>query len=204
MEALDELAVALRARLVERARDGGAGGVLEDEVRELVEREAAALPEAERDALRERVMLLATGLGPLEPLLADPSVDEVMVNGPREVYVERGGRLQRAGVQFGSEAELMHAIERVLAPLGRRVDEASPLCDARLSDGSRVNVVIPPLSLTGPCLTVRRFRHEGFSLRQLVANGTLPAAVAELLAVCVAGRASVLVSGGAGPARRRR
>jgi pilus assembly protein CpaF len=198
VEALDELAAALRARLVERARDGAAGGVLEDEVRELVEREAAALPEAEREALRERVMLLATGLGPLEPLLADPSVDEVMVNGPGEVYVERSGRLQRAGVRFGSEAELVHAIERVLAPLGRRVDEASPLCDARLPDGSRVNVVIPPLSLTGPCLTVRRFRHEGFSLRQLVANGTLPAAVAELLAVCVAARASVLVSGGTG------
>ena len=92
----------------------------------------------------------------------------------------------------------MHAIERVLAPLGRRVDEASPLCDARLADGSRVNVVIPPLSLSGPCLTVRRFRPEGFSLRQLVANGTMPAALAELLAVCVAARASVLVSGGIG------
>ena len=198
MDALDELAVALRERLVARARDGAAGGVLEDEVRELVEREAAALPEAERAALRKRLMLLATGLGPLEPLLADPSVDEVMVNGPREVYVERAGRLERAGVQFASEAELMHAIERVLAPLGRRVDEASPLCDARLTDGSRVNVVIPPLSLTGPCLTVRRFRREGFSLRQLVGNGTLPAALAELLAVCVAARASVLVSGGTG------
>jgi pilus assembly protein CpaF len=101
-------------------------------------------------------------------------------------------------VSFGSEAELMHAIERILAPLGRRVDEASPLCDARLADGSRVNVVIPPLSLSGPCLTVRRFRREGFSLRELVAGGTLPAAVAELLALCVAARASVLVSGGTG------
>jgi pilus assembly protein CpaF len=195
---LDELAEALRVRLVERARDGAAGGALEDEVRELVEREAAALPEAERAQLCERVVLLATGLGPLEPLLADPSVDEVMVNGPRAVYVERAGKLERAGVQFTGEAELMHAIERVLAPLGRRVDEASPLCDARLPDGSRVHVVIPPLSLSGPCLTVRRFRREGFSLRQLVANRTLPAALAELLAVCVAARASILVSGGTG------
>jgi pilus assembly protein CpaF len=92
----------------------------------------------------------------------------------------------------------MHAIERVLAPLGRRVDEAAPLCDARLADGSRVNVVIPPLSLSGPCLTIRRFRREGFSLRDLVARGTMPAAVAELLAVCVAARASILVSGGTG------
>jgi pilus assembly protein CpaF len=199
MEALDELAGALRARLVERARSGEAGTAgLDEEVRALVDREAAPLPEAEREALRERVVLLATGLGPLEPLLADPAVDEVMVNGPGSVYVERGGRVERANVEFAGEAELMHAIERVLAPLGRRVDEAAPLCDARLADGSRVNVVIPPLSLSGPCLTIRRFRREGFSLRDLVARGTMPVAVAELLAVCVAARASVLVSGGTG------
>jgi pilus assembly protein CpaF len=199
MEALDELAGALRARLVERARAGVAGAAgLETQVRELVEREAASLPEAEREALCERIVRLATGLGPLEPLLADPAVNEVMVNGPGSVYVERGGRLERAGVEFAGEAELMHAIERVLAPLGRRVDEAAPLCDARLADGSRVNVVIPPLSLSGPCLTIRRFRREGFSLRDLVGRGTMPVAVAELLAVCVAARASILVSGGTG------
>jgi pilus assembly protein CpaF len=198
MEPLDELAVALRGRLIERARDGAAGGSLEEQVREVVEREAAPLPEADRAALRERVRLLATGLGPLEPLLSDPTVDEVMVNGPGAVYVERRGRVERTGVAFGSEAELLHAIERVLAPLGRRVDEASPLCDARLPDGSRVNVVIPPLALSGPCLTIRRFRREGFSLRQLVANCTLRAEAAEFLALCVAARASVLVSGGTG------
>jgi len=199
VEALDDLAVALRARLIERARSGESGTAgLDAEVRALVEREAGALPEVEREALCQRVLLLATGLGPLEPLLSDPAVDEVMVNGPEWVYVERRGRLEQSGVRFGSEAELMHAIERILAPLGRRVDEASPLCDARLADGSRVNVVIPPLSLSGPCLTVRRFRREGFSLRELVAGGTLPAEVAELLALCVAARASVLVSGGTG------
>ena len=199
MEALDELAGALRARLVERARAGKASeSGVELEICSLIEQEAGALPEDERDALRERVLLLATGLGPLEPLLSDPSVEEVMVNGPGEVYIERAGKLQQAGVSFAGEAELMHAIERVLAPLGRRVDEASPLCDARLPDGSRVNVVIPPLSLSGPCLTVRRFRQHGFSLRELVAGGTLPGEVAELLAMCVAARAAVLVSGGTG------
>jgi pilus assembly protein CpaF len=199
MEALDELAAALRERLIERARQGAAGqGSLDDDVREIVEREAAPLPEADRAALRERVLLLATGLGPLEPLLSDPTVDEVMVNGHRAVYVERRGRLERTAVTFGSEAELMHAVERILAPLGRRVDEASPLCDARMPDGSRVNVVIPPLSLTGACVTIRRFRREGFSLRELVANGTLPGELGELLAVCVAARASILVSGGTG------
>ena len=173
-------------------------GGLDEEVRALIEREAAPLPDAEREALRERVLRLATGLGPLEPLLADPSVDEVMVNGPQAVYVERRGRLERAGVSFACEAELMHAIERVLAPLGRRVDEAAPLCDARLADGSCVNVVIPPLSLSGPCLTIRRFRHAGFSLRELVEGGTLTPELGELLAMCVAARASVLVSGGTG------
>jgi pilus assembly protein CpaF len=200
MEAIDELASALRTRLIERARSGEAvgDGALDEEVRDLVEREAAPLPDAEREALRERVLLLATGLGPLEPLLSDPTVDEVMVNGPGAVYVERAGRLERAGVSFASEAELSHAIERVLAPLGRRVDEAAPLCDARLADGSRVNVVIPPLSLSGPCLTIRRFRREGFSLRELAARGSLPRELAQLLALCVAARASVLVSGGTG------
>jgi len=198
VEAIEELAAALRARLIERARSGEAGGDVAAEIRALVEREAAALSEAERTALCERVLLAATGLGPLEPLLADPAVDEVMVNGPGEVYVERQGKIRPAGVRFESDAELFHAIERILAPLGRRVDEASPLCDARLADGSRVNVVIPPLSLSGPCLTIRRFRRQGFSLDDLVRLGTLSAGEADLLAHCVAARASILVSGGTG------
>jgi len=195
---LDEFAEALRGQLIERARSGASGPDIREEVRALVEREAAALGEADRAALCERVLLLATGLGPLEPLLADPAVDEVMVNGAGSVWVERHGRLEPGGTTFDSDAALMHAIERILAPLGRRVDEAAPLCDARLPDGSRVNVVIPPLSLSGPCLTIRRFRRGGFSLRELVANGTLPAAAAELLALAVAARASILVSGGTG------
>jgi pilus assembly protein CpaF len=153
----------------------------------------------ERSELAARVVRLATGLGPLEPLLADQAVDEVMVNGPEEVWVERGGRLSRVPeVRFDGEASLMHSIERILAPLGRRVDEASPVCDARLADGSRVNVVIPPLALSGPCLTIRKFRRHGFSLSELVANGTLAAPLASFLAHCVQARASVLVSGGTG------
>ena len=199
MDHVDDLADALRRRMIEQAREGSSsGGALEADVRVLVEREAAALPEAEREALVARVIRLATGLGPLDPLLADPSVDEVMVNGPGEVWVERGGRVEATGIAFGDEAELMHAIERILAPLGRRVDEASPLCDARLADGSRVNVVIPPLALSGPCLTIRRFRPAGFSLDDLVANGTLPRGLADFLGECVSGRAAVLVSGGTG------
>jgi pilus assembly protein CpaF len=200
MDALEHLAEALRRQLIARAREGGSHeGGLAAEVRTLVEREAPVLPDAEREELTARVVRLATGLGPLEPLLADPAVDEVMVNGPHDVWVERAGRLERvASVRFETDGELMHSIERILAPLGRRVDEASPLCDARLSDGSRVNVVIPPLALGGPCLTIRRFRRQGFSLDDLVANGTLAAPLAEMLARCVRARASVLVSGGTG------
>jgi pilus assembly protein CpaF len=199
VDPFDELAGALRGRLIEQAREHGASsGTLEADARALVDREAAALPLADREALAARVVRLATGLGPLDPLLADPSVDEVMVNGPGEVWVERGGRIEPAPVAFADGAELMHAIERILAPLGRRVDEASPLCDARLADGSRVNVVIPPLALSGPCLTIRRFRPAGFSLDDLVANGTLPEPLAVFLGECVTARAAVLVSGGTG------
>jgi pilus assembly protein CpaF len=203
VHALDELAEALRARLIDSARaDSVRGGAiahgLEAEVRSLVDREAAVLDDDDRRELCERVLRLATGLGPLEPLLADPDVDEVMVNGPGSVWVERGGRLERADAEFQSEAELLHAIERILAPLGRRVDEASPLCDARLADGSRVNVVIPPLALSGPCLTIRRFRRQGFSLEDLVANGTISEELAGFLGRCVRARASILVSGGTG------
>ncbi|HEX4719945.1 MAG TPA: CpaF family protein [Thermoleophilaceae bacterium] len=199
MEALDELAHSLRRRLVERARDGSAGpGGVQAQAARLVENEATALDPATREVLTARIVRLATGLGPLEPLLADSSVDEVMVNGPTDVWVERRGRVERAAVQFASETELMHAIERVLAPLGRRVDEASPMCDARLPDGSRVNVVVPPLAIDGACMTIRRFRPHGFSLEDLVGNGTMPDAVAEFLVECVRARAAVLVSGGTG------
>src|SRR3954451_19550494 len=199
MEALEELAHSLRRRLVERAREGGADPAgVEAQAAQLVEREAAALDQETRDVLTARIVRLATGLGPLEPLLEDPSVDEVMVNGPHDVWVERRGRVERASAEFGSQAELMHAIERVLAPLGRRVDEASPMCDARLPDGSRVNVVVPPLAVDGACMTIRRFRAHGFSLEDLVANGTMPMALAEFLVECVRVRASILVSGGTG------
>jgi pilus assembly protein CpaF len=198
-DVLDELAQALRDRLVTRAREGSSEPHgLEVDVRELVEREAAALAGHERERLVERVMRLTAGLGPLDALLADPAVDEVMVNGPGAVWVERRGRIEPTDTAFSSEADLMHAVERILAPLGRRVDEAAPLCDARLPDGSRVNVVIPPLSLTGPCVTIRRFRRQGFSLGDLVSGGTLPQTLADFLVSCVAARASILVSGGTG------
>jgi pilus assembly protein CpaF len=138
------------------------------------------------------------GLGPLEALLDDPDVDEIMVCGLAPAWVERRGRLEPTAVAFASDEELRHTIERILAPLGRRVDEAQPLVDARLPDGSRVNVVIPPLALDGPALTIRRFRRRGFSPDDLVAHGTVPPPVLDLLARAVSTRCNVLVCGGTG------
>jgi pilus assembly protein CpaF len=194
---LDDLADTLRARLVAEAR-GAAGEEVGGRIRALVDREAGLLGEEERVELARLVAERSFGLGPLEPLLADPAVDEVMVNGPGTVWVERGGRLEATGVAFASAAELRHAIERILAPVGRRVDEAEPLVDARLPDGSRVNVIIPPLALDGPVLTIRRFRRRGLSADDLVAMGTMTGALREFLERCVRTRANVLVSGGTG------
>ncbi len=194
---LDALAAALRERLLaDAARDGPLD--LEGRIRALVEREAALLDAGAREALVARVAERSFGLGPLEPLLRDPSVDEVMVNGAGPVWVERAGRLEPTAVRFGSTGALREVIERILAPLGRRVDEAEPLCDARLPDGSRVNVVIPPLAPDGPILTVRRFRARGLSADDLVAAGTWEPPLRDLLARAVRARLSVLVSGGTG------
>jgi pilus assembly protein CpaF len=194
---LSELADALRERLVREARDDATADV-EIRISALVEREAGVLGEDERAELRRLIAERAVGLGPLEPLLRDPAVDEVMVNGPGAVWVERAGRIERAGVAFESEADLRHAIERIVAPLGRRVDEASPLVDARLPDGSRVNVVVPPLALDGPVLTIRRFRPRGMTPDDLVASGSLTPALRDFLEQCVGARLNMLISGGTG------
>jgi pilus assembly protein CpaF len=198
-----ELAAGLRARIVERRRLAAAAGAvcgqeLAETAREVVDEHAAVLPPAEREELVERIVRDSVGLGPLEVLLADPAVEEVMVNGPDRVYVERRGLLESTEVAFESEEELRNAIERILAPLGRRVDELSPMVDARLADGSRVNVVIPPLAIDGPALSIRRFGVDRPGPDELVALGTLTPEQRDLLAAAVAGRRSVLVSGGTG------
>ncbi|MEA2394691.1 MAG: pilus assembly protein CpaF [Solirubrobacteraceae bacterium] len=195
--ALDDLAATLRERLL---ADAGTDGPqdLEARIRALVDREAALLDADTREALVARVAERSFGLGPLEPLLRDPGVEEVMVNGTEPVWIERAGRLERTAVRFASATELRDAIERILAPLGRRVDEAEPLCDARLPDGSRVNVVIPPLAPDGPILTVRRFRARGLSADDLVAHGTWDVPLRDVLACAVRARCNVLVSGGTG------
>jgi pilus assembly protein CpaF len=193
----------LRLKLVERRRAQAAAGrspaaVLADEVRHLVEEEAALLGAGDRAAVEARIVRDTVGLGPLEDLLADPSVEEVMVNGPGSVYVERRGRIEPTGVCFGDEEELRDTIERILAPLGRRIDELSPMVDARLADGSRVNAVIPPLAIDGPALSIRRFGARRPGPEELVASGTMTAEQCERLRDAVGERRSVLISGGTG------
>ncbi len=198
---LEELVARLRSRLVaggDAALHGGDVPALRAAAGELVNDEAPLLAPSTRERLVTMIVEASAGLGPLEPLLADPEVDEVMVNGLACVWVERGGRLSETGVRFADLRELEHVIERVLAPAGRRVDEAAPVCDARLPDGSRVNVVIPPLALDGPALTIRRFRHRQLDAEALVANGTLSRRALELLARAVGERRSLLVCGGTG------
>jgi len=197
------LADELRFRLIERRRVTAVGGEsavidLADEVRVLVEEEAALLGRATREELASRIVRDTVGLGPLEDLLADPSVEEVMVNGVDDVYVERAGRIEAVDVCFPDEEELRNAIERILAPLGRRIDELSPMVDARLADGSRVNVVIPPLAVDGPVLSIRRFGASRPQARELVERGSLSVAQCELLEQAVGGRRSILISGGTG------
>jgi pilus assembly protein CpaF len=198
-----EVAATLRARLVERRRaEAAAGGRgitdLEQTVRELVDEEAAVLTAADRAEIAARVIRDSVGLGPLEILLADPAVEEVMVNGSDRVFVERGGRIEETAIAFADEEELRNAIERILAPLGRRVDELSPMVDARLADGSRVNVVIPPLAIDGPAISIRRFGAQRPGPDRLVEMGTLDPDQRQRLEEAVRARRSILVSGGTG------
>jgi pilus assembly protein CpaF len=200
---IEDLAGALRARLVERRRAQAAvgrspAGDLPDEVHGLVEEEAALLGAGDRAAVEARIVRDTVGLGPLEDLLADPSVEEVMVNGPDSVYVERRGRVEPVGVRFGDEEELRNAIERILAPLGRRIDELSPMVDGRLADGSRVNVVIPPLAIDGPALSIRRFGERRPGPEELVESGTMTRGQCERLREAVGARRSILIGGGTG------
>ncbi len=164
----------------------------------LLAEDGIALTGRQRDALAQAVVHELTGLGPLEPLLEDATVSEIMVNGPGNVYVERRGRLTRTEVVFDDDAHLRRIIERILAPLGRRADESSPLCDGRLADGSRVNVILPPLAVHGPTLTIRKFARQPLTVADLVRLGTLTPQTAAFLRAAVVGRLNILVSGGTG------
>lgn len=166
--------------------------------RRVLEDEALILTKDQTEKLIRGVVDRIVGLGPLEPLLEDPAITEIMVNDIHNIFIEREGRIERVDVTFRDDAHLRHVIDRIVAPIGRRIDESSPLVDARLPDGSRVNVIIPPLAIGGPALTIRKFARDPFTLEKLTSLGTINAEIAEFLRKCVIDRVSVIISGGTG------
>ena len=168
--------------------------ILED----MVMAEAIPLSRSDRDRLVMEVQHEVFGLGPLETLMKDPEISDILVNTYNQVYVERYGKLEKTDVRFRDDAHLMQIIERIVTRVGRRVDESSPMVDARLSDGSRVNAIIPPLALDGPILSIRRFGAERLSINDLIQFNSLPPQIAEVAAACVKSRLNMLVSGGTG------
>ncbi|NQT20810.1 MAG: Flp pilus assembly complex ATPase component TadA [Planctomycetes bacterium] len=168
-------------------------------VRTIVDRMADEVPQWLRsEDLVKEVVDEAVGLGPLEMFLADRSVDEIMVNNWNKIYVERNGKIEKTNQRFTDNKQLLAIIRRILAPIGRRIDESSPMVDARLADGSRVNAITPPLSLTGPTLTIRKFAYEPFTADDLVSFATLSQRMSDFLKLCVANRRNIVVSGGTG------
>ena len=170
------------------------GRILED----LLAGEETPLNRRERDRIVIEVQHETFGLGPIEPLMRDPTVSDILVNGAHVVYVERRGKLERTEVTFRDDAHLLQIIERIVSQVGRRVDESSPMVDARLPDGSRVNAIIPPLALDGPVLSIRRFAVDPYRMPNLISFGTLTPALAEILVVAVRARLNILISGGTG------
>ena len=176
--------------------------VVEQQIRQVVEDlladEETPLSRWERNQIILEIQHETFGLGPIEPLIRDPSVSDILVNGARNVFVERRGKLEETNVIFRDDAHLLQIIERIVSQVGRRVDESSPMVDARLPDGSRVNAIIPPLALDGPMLSIRRFAVEPYRMEDLLAFGTLTPALAEILSAAVRARLNILISGGTG------
>jgi pilus assembly protein CpaF len=172
--------------------------VIEQLFNDVLIEEGVPLPRLERQRLFDAVIAELLAFGPIEPLLHDHTVSEIMVNGPDQVWVERDGRLTETDVKFESDEHVRRIIDRIIAPLGRRCDEASPMVDARLPDGSRVNAIIPPLSLVGPVLTIRKFSREPLTIKDLVEFGSVTQEVADFLGACVKGALNIVVSGGTG------
>ncbi|HEY1400820.1 MAG TPA: ATPase, T2SS/T4P/T4SS family, partial [Terriglobales bacterium] len=179
-----------------------AGDAARDEVliliRNSVNSEAVPLSFAERERLSREILDEIFGLGPLEPLLKDNTISDILVNRFDRVYVERAGKLELTSFSFKDNQHLMQIIDRIVSRIGRRVDESSPMVDARLADGSRVNAIIPPLALDGPCLSIRRFGRDPITARNMLDNKTLSEPMLELLSAMVKGRLNLLISGGTG------
>ncbi len=164
----------------------------------LLDEDGLAINELERHAIVQSIQNDMLGLGPIEPLLADPSVSDILVNGPHKVYVERKGKIEFTDIHFDNETHLLRIIDKIVSRIGRRVDELSPMVDARLPDGSRVNAIIPPLALDGPILSIRRFSVVPYAMQDLIDFNTLTAEMAELIQGLVKAKVNLLVSGGTG------
>jgi len=203
---LTAVKAAIHRRLIQKINLDRVTDVRREDVRrevsmileELVVGESTPMNLQERERLSQEVLDEVFGLGPLEPLLADPTVSDILVNTFNRVYVERKGLLEATNVQFRDDAHLMSIIDRIVSAIGRRVDESSPMVDARLPDGSRVNAIIPPLAVDGPCLSIRRFSRDPLTADDLIANRAFTAPMLELLQGCVKARLNILISGGTG------
>ena len=194
---------ALFTRLGARALDaslteGQLHRAITEELERLIAEEGAPLSPTERERIASEISQDILGYGPLEAFLRDPTVTEIMVTGAEPIYVEREGHLQRTRARFPSEEALRRVIDRITAKVGRRIDEASPMVDARLSDGSRVNAIIPPLSVDGPAMTIRKFSRDPLQVEDLIRLSTLTAEISALLSACVKGRLNILITGGTG------
>src|SRR5450432_1959465 len=206
LSTIDQLKVDLHRRLIERLdldaleqikNENELATQIRHAVLEFLRAEATPLSQREREDIVEQIIYEVMGLGPIEPLFRDPTISDILVNGPREIYIERAGRLSRVAASFRNDAHLLAVIDRIVSRVGRRVDEQSPMVDARLPDGSRVNAIIPPLALDGPVLSIRRFGTD-LGVEQLVTNGTLTQEMMLLFASCVRARLNILISGGTG------
>jgi pilus assembly protein CpaF len=171
---------------------------VEEAFQSILDGESVVLTRTERQRMFESIEADIVGLGPIEQLLADVEVSEIMVNGPRQIYIEKKGKLIKTDVTFSNDEHVLRIIDRIVAPLGRRIDESSPMVDARLPDGSRVNAIIRPLALNGPTITIRKFRKDKLSIEDLVRYGSMSHDMAEFLGACVKARTNVVVAGGTG------
>lgn len=171
---------------------------IEQLISQFMSEEKVVIPRHDKEMLLTRIIDESIGFGPLEPLLKDPAITEILINGPKEVYIEKLGKLQLTSIVFKDDGHVRHVIDRIVAPLGRRIDESSPMVDARLPDGSRVNAVIPPISLTGPVVSIRKFRKEPFQMEDLLNFNTLNNEFAIFIDAVVKAKMNILISGGTG------
>lgn len=171
---------------------------VEELVANILERDAGNISRTERQKITKEIMDEVVGFGPLEPLISDSEITEIMVNGANQIYVERFGKIEKASTFFRDDAHVLHIIDKIVSPIGRRIDESTPMVDARLPNGSRVNAIIPPLALTGPTITIRKFSKEPLTIHDLIRFSTITPKMTAFLEACVKGRLNIIISGGTG------